>query len=140
MSRTPATYSMPVVRGQTWDDYLDYVEDDEVTPIDLTGFQARMQVRTLEGEYGTTTTTTLVLELSTQNGLLEIVTPPGGVVPNRVQISVSPDGHAEINSLNAKKKPYAYALEVFRPAVGETPLYSLPLAKGRIGARGWGIR
>ena len=43
MSRTPASLSIPVVRGSTWEDFVDYT-DDAGAPIDLTGYQARMQV------------------------------------------------------------------------------------------------
>ena len=63
MSRTPASFSLPVVRGTTWEDSFDYRDADGVA-IDLTGYEARMQVRTLAGRFGTTTSTTLLLSLS----------------------------------------------------------------------------
>lgn len=142
MSRTPASYSMPVVRGQTWEDWLDYIEEEDGSPIDLTGYQARMQIRALEHRYGTTTVATLVLELTTPegNGLLTIETPPGGTVPNRVRITASASEYATLNPGNEKKVKYAYALEVYRPAAGGNPRYSLPLASGAIDANGWLIR
>lgn len=61
MSRTPASYSMQVVRGATWEDEFTYTLQDKVTPVDLTGYRARMQVRSVDGQYGLTNAETLVL-------------------------------------------------------------------------------
>ena len=85
MSRTPASYSMKVVRGSTWEDEFVYTEDDQVTPIDMTGYEARMQVRTAAGQYGLSTTDTLVLELTTGNGLLYWDTAPDGRLRIKVE-------------------------------------------------------
>ena len=51
MSRTPAQASLTVVRGATWEDEITY-RDEAGQAIDLTGYEARMQVRTLAGQYG----------------------------------------------------------------------------------------
>lgn len=53
MSRTPASFSLTVVRGATWEDDFTYTNPDG-SPFDLTGYQARMQVRTLAGQFGLT--------------------------------------------------------------------------------------
>ena len=42
MSRTPASYSMQVVRGGTWEDEFTYTDEDGIA-IDLTGYRARNQ-------------------------------------------------------------------------------------------------
>lgn len=137
MSRTPASYSMPVVRGSTWEDVLDYYEDDETTPIDLTGYEGRMQVRTETGRFGTTTTETLLMELLTTgaNPRLFIETPPGGTVPNRVRIRVEAEDTIDLNPENERKVKLAYGLELYQPA-GVDPEYVLPLANGSISAKG----
>ena len=82
MSRTAASYSMIWTRGATVEDSFEYTDADGVA-IDLTGYEARMQVRTVAGRYGSTTATTLLLELATTgvDPLLTIDTPPGGTVP-----------------------------------------------------------
>ena len=134
MSRTPASYSMKVVRGSTWEDEITYTDEDGA-PIDLTGYEARMQVRTLAGQWGTSTDS-MLLELTTENGLLVIDTPDGGTVPNRVRIVVPPAGHADLNPDNARSVRYAYSLELFVPAVGETPEYVVPLVAGGLAVRG----
>ena len=46
MSRTPTSFSLPIVRGTTWEDSFDYTDSAGVA-IDLTGYEARMQVRTV---------------------------------------------------------------------------------------------
>lgn len=129
MSRTPATSPLTVVRGATWEDEFTYTEDDEVTPIDLTGYEARMQVRTLAGQYGDTTTTTLVLELLTTGAdpLLQWDTAATG----RLRIVVAPAAHAALNPSNAKKMKYAYGIEVYLPA-GVDPEYVIPLVQGKV--------
>jgi hypothetical protein len=138
MSRTPANYAMPVVRGSTWEDEFTYT-DDAGAAVDLTGYKARMQVRTLDGEYGTTTTTTLLLELTTDDGLLSIDTPAGGSVPNQIRIDVDPTTHNVLNPGNDKKVKYAYAVELYIPA-GVDPEYVIPLVKGKLSVAGRGIR
>ena len=80
MSRTPASYSMTWVRGSTAEDQFTYTDAAGV-PINLTGYSARMQVRTLAGQYGNTTATTLMLDMTTANSLLLLTAPTTGV-PN----------------------------------------------------------
>lgn len=130
MSRTPASYSMQVVRGATWEDEFTYT-DTAGAPIDLTGYEARMQVRTIAGQYGATTTTTLVLELSTANGQLSIPTPTDG----QVLLAVSAEDTWLLNPSNAKKVKLVYSLELFVPA-GVDPEYVIPLVKGSITVQG----
>lgn len=138
MSRTAASYSMTVTRGATWEDEWDY-NDADGNPVDLSNYEARMHVRTLAGEFGITTTTTLMLELTTLNGLLEIQTPPGGSVPSRVAIAVPPVDHVDLNPTNLRLVKYAYGIELYIPE-GDDPEYVIPLSDGKITVKGRRVR
>lgn len=135
MSRTPASYSMAVVRGSTWEDEITYT-DENGDAIDLTGYKARMQVRTTAGQYGTSTSDTLLLELTTDNGLLAIDTPDGGSVPNRIRIAAAPADHAALNPLNARRAKYAYSIELYTPETDDAAEYVIPLVKGGVTVQG----
>lgn len=130
MSRTPASFSLTAVRGATWEDDFQY-QDDEGMPFDLSGYEARMQVRTLEGRYGTTADETLVMELTVANGRLTIPDPLDG----RVVLLVSAADTEMLNPDNAKKVKLAYSVELFKP-VGADPEYVIPLVEGSITVRG----
>lgn len=136
MSRTPGQFALTVVRGSTWEDYFDYTDSDGV-PIDLTNYEARMQVRTIDGQFGTTTTTTLLMELLTTGSdpLLQVTTPPGGSVMSRVSITASPLDHAALNPQNIVRETYVYGLELYVPA-GVEPEYVIPLVNGRVRVNG----
>lgn len=130
MSRTPASFSLQVVRGATWEDDFEY-RDDAGVPFDLTGYQARMQVRTLAGRYGLTDAETLVLALSTTGTGLSIPAPETG----RVVLLVPAAETVVLNPDNLKKTKLAYSLELYRP--GGTDLeYVIPLVEGSITVRG----
>lgn len=131
MSRTPANYSMTVVRGGTWEDEFTYTDPDG-NAIDLTGYSARMQVRALAGQYGTSTADTLVLELTTANGLLYWDTAEEG----KLRIRVPADDTLALNADNARKVKLAYSIELFQPADGDTPEYVIPLVAGKVSVLG----
>lgn len=135
MSRTAASYSMTVTRGATWEDVFVYTEDDKVTPIDLTGYEARMQVRTLSGQFGLTDEETLLLELTTGNGLLYFDTAETGTL----RIRVAANDTVPLNAPNVKKMVHAYSLELYTP-VGVDPAaepeYVIPLVQGKISVSG----
>lgn len=137
MSRTPGNFSLPIVRGATWEDEFIY-KDAAGVAVNLTGYQARMQVRTLGGQFGTTTTTTLLLSLSTTgvNPLLVWDTAALG----RVRVYARPDQHAVLNPSNLKKAQYAYWLEFYKPDPSGTGEYVLPVVTGKLTARGTGYR
>jgi hypothetical protein len=139
-SRIPVSYSMTVQRGATWEQDFFYTEDDGVTPIDLTGYEARMQVRQPAGRYGLTTTDTLVLELTSTGAgpLLELFTPAGGTVRNGIRIRVSAAGTEVLNPDNAKKVKLVYGLELYRPL--PAPDYVIPLFEGTLTCRGEVVR
>jgi hypothetical protein len=119
VSRTAASYSLVVPRGSTWEDDFTYV-DDAGEPIDLTGYEARMQVRTVKGQYGLTTAETLVMELLTT-----------GADPKRVRIKVAAADTITLNTANAKKVKHVYSLELYKPA-GAEPEYVIPLVQGPV--------
>ncbi len=130
MSRTPASFSLQVVRGATWEDDFQY-QDDSGVPFDLTGYEARMQVRTLDGRYGLTDAETLVLELSTTGGGLSVPEPTEG----RVVLLVEAANTVVLNPDNLKKNKLAYSLELYRPG-GVGLEYVIPLVEGSISVRG----
>lgn len=119
---------MTWTRGSTAEEEFTY-QDENGQPIDLTGFKARMQVRTLAGQYGTTSTTTLLLELTTDNGKLVWDTADVG----RLLMTATELDTQTLNPSNVKKLKLAYAIEVYRPAVPPaTDDYVLPLVNGKI--------
>lgn len=138
MSRIPVNYSLTVQRGSTWEQEFFYTENDGVTPIDLAGYEARMQVRQPAGRYGLTTTDTLVLELTSLNGLIELFIPAGGTIRNGIRIRVSAAGTAVLNPSNAKKVKHVYGLELYRPT--PAPEYVIPLFEGGLTCRGEVVR
>ena len=131
MSTTPGNASLEVVRGSTWEQSFEYAQSDG-SPVDLTGYKARMQVRTLDGQYGTSGVDTLMLELTSDNGLLVIDTPDGGTVPNRVRIIATPDEHAALNPDNSARERYGYSIELYIPASGDSAEYVVPFLVGSI--------
>jgi len=137
MSRKPATFSMPIQAGATWEDEFVYRDKDNVA-IDLTDYKARMQVRTRAGRYGLTTTTTLLLELTTDNFFLNIDTPSGETVPCRLNIEVGPAVHVVLNPRNLQKTVVYYSVELYNDNV--SPEYVIPLVGGSIPVKGTVIR
>ena len=132
MSRTPANSALTVQRGATWEDEFTYLDENGL-PIDLTGYEARMQVRTLATRYGTGATG-VMLEASTTgaNPLLVWDTAATG----RLRIVARPDQHEALNAGNAKKAKYAYAIELYKPDPSGTGEYVLPFVEGNLTVRG----
>ena len=131
MSRTPAKYSISVVRGSTWEEEFIYTNAAGAA-IDLTGYEARMHVREPANTFGTTTTSTLLLTLTTTgaNPLLLWDTAANG----RLTLHARPDQHAALNPNNLKKAKYSYSIEVYKPeGAGE---YVIPLVTGSITVSG----
>ena len=141
MSRTPSTAPLRVVTGATWEDYLDYFEADGTTPIDLTGYEARMQVRTPKGKYGLTTAETLLLELVSTGATpqLFIEIPPDGTVKNRLRFRVEVEDHRVLNPLNKERLLLPYGVELYIPASTD-PEYVLPYAQGDLRVDGERVR
>lgn len=139
MSRTAATLSVAVVRGSTWEDFVDYTNDDG-TPIDLTGYSARLQVRDVDDAY--TLGIAPILEcLSTGvEPELSIVIPPGGTVPSRLKVTVKDLARVRLlNPDNERKVRRAWGIELFKPA-GVDPEYVVPFVQGKIPVYGELVR
>jgi hypothetical protein len=119
---------MQVVRGATWEDEFVYTLADGTTPVDLTGYEARMQVRTVDGKFGLSAAETLVLELTTANGLLVWDTAAAG----RLTIVVPAADTEALNPENLAKVKLVYSVELYRPGVDPAPEYVIPLVTGSI--------
>ncbi len=130
MSRTPATFNLQVVRGATWEDDFEY-QDEDGQAFDLTGYEARMQIRTLDGRYGLSDAETLVMELTTGNGRLSIPDPGDG----RVVLLVSAADTEMLNPSNERKVKLAYSVELYQPVTAD-PEYVIPLVEGSLSVRG----
>jgi len=138
VSRMPVSYSMTIQRGATWEQEFRYTEADGVTPIDLAGFEARMQVRRRVGQFGLSLADTLILELTSLNGLIALFTPAGGTVRNGIRIQVPASGTAALNPDNLKRVKLVYGLELYRPL--PAPEYVIPLFEGALTCRGEVVR
>lgn len=142
MSRTPASSSVDVVRGATWEDHWDYY-DDANAPIDLTGYEARLQVRTEDGLYGTSGADTLLLEAvstgATPQLFIETIEGSGSTAKNRVRIRVEAADVEPLNPDNERRVRHGYGIEVYQPA-GVDPEYVIPYAQGWLIAHGERVR
>lgn len=126
MSRTAAKYNMVWTRGATVEDEFTYT-DSAGAPINLTGYSARMHVRTADDAYGTSATP--LLSLTTANGLLIWATATAG----RLTLVAPPTTIAVLNPTNSRAERYAYSIELYLPS---TPEYVLPLIEGKITVKG----
>lgn len=140
MSRTPSNSAVDVVTGSTWEDYWDYYDPDG-NPIDLDGYEARLQVRTEEGMYGTTTADTLLFEAATNDVtpklFIEAISP--SLIKNRVRIKAEVDDVAPFNPDNERRVRCGYGIELFIPA-GADPEYVIPYARGPVIVHGDPVR
>ncbi len=72
MTTHPIKKDMSIFVGSVFEEQFTFVEDDETTPIDLTGCEMHMQVRaTLASE-------DVLVELSTEDGTVELTDPANG--------------------------------------------------------------
>lgn len=71
---TPAKLKLKIIQGATFRRLLVWLAPDKITPIDLSGCTARMQVRS-EVE-----SPTVLLELTTENGGIVIDGPAGKLI------------------------------------------------------------
>lgn len=75
----PGNYTFAIPRGKTFNLSFRKLAGTPATAIDLTGWKVRGQIRTLPGQFGTSTTATLVLALI-EGTHLEIADPTDGLV------------------------------------------------------------
>lgn len=139
MSRTAANAGLTATRGATWEDFLDYYDEDG-TPIDLTGYEGKLQVWPYDELYGLGTTP--LLELTTADGELVIEAIPGATstAKNRVRIAqIPPAAFAMLNPDNEKRVKYGFGANVWLPGIAPAPDYVLPYAIGTLTVRGTGV-
>ena len=101
---SPQKQNFKVYQGATWEHRLLLTNAPAGTPLDLTGFQARMQMRE---EIGSSTS---VMDLTSANGRLVITNPTEGEI--RILVSAA---DTALLPLDGEKKTYVYDIEVFRP-------------------------
>lgn len=133
MSDTPARAALELTRGSTWIDEFTYTDDDGVA-IDLTGYSARLQVRTLDDEFANDATPPLLELLTTgpSPGLVWATAATGRLtIPG-----LAPSLHAMLNPDNERKARYAYAVQLLNATTGRV----IPLVNGPLTVYGWGVR
>lgn len=99
---SPARHTFSVYQGQTWEETLT-VENADGSPMDLTGFEARMQIRADLSD------TDVILELDGDNGRLEITDAANG----EITLTVSAADTAGLD-LAFDTQTWVYDLEVYR--------------------------
>lgn len=123
MGRKAKIHNMVVTRGSTWTDTFYYLDEDTGAPILLTGYKARMQIRTFAGRQGISTTETLVMELDDAQGLTVTA------VEGKVSLLVSAIDTVLLSPAN-KRARLAYSIELY--ADGVSPEIVIPFITGRI--------
>lgn len=107
----PGIYSFAIARGKTFERAFVWKTTDSDAPIDLTGKKVRCQIRTADGATGTSTSATLVLNL-TNGGGIAITNAVGG----EVTLSLTSEQSISICPLNQKTK-LTYEIEVYDDSV-----------------------
>ena len=108
MSR-PGAYSFDLARGK--DFTVGFRKLTDGVPVNLTGWKVRGQIRTLTGQYGTTTSASLVLDL-TNGDEVEIT----NALDGRVQLTLTAVQTQLLAPDNVKTK-LAYELELYNDSV-----------------------
>ena len=98
----PGKYTFEVYQGSTWDEEI-ILRNADGTPMNLTGMQARMQLRPEIGS------AVVILDLSPSNGRLTVTDAAQG----RIQLLVSAADTAAL-PLDFEVQTYVYDLELFR--------------------------
>lgn len=101
----PGAYSFELARGK--DFTVGFRKLADGVPVNLTGWKVRGQIRTLAGQYGTTTSASLVLDL-TDGDQVEIT----DALDGRVQLTLTAAQTQAIAPGNVKTK-LAYEIELY---------------------------
>jgi hypothetical protein len=117
---SPGKYSFSFQRGGT-DARLFRAKSANGQPYDLTGYNLRMQVRTLDGAIGTSTTDTLVLEVA-QGAGIDFTANPG-----EIMLALTPAQTVTLCPDNVRTQ-LSYGIELFDMATGEV----IPLLQGKL--------
>lgn len=123
----PGSYSFAIQRGATFTRRLYRKYEETGLPTDLTGYKARMQVRTLAGKTGTSTTATLLLELTDGEGIAVTDAENG-----EVTVALTSAQTLALGADNDKAK-LAYGIELYDDS--ESPEVVIPLLQGSISVR-----
>ncbi|MGL6291691.1 MAG: hypothetical protein ACRC2H_13455 [Silanimonas sp.] len=115
----PKKLNFEVYQGATWEHRLLLTNAGTNTPFDLTGFQARMQVREEVGSPES------ILDLSAGNGRLVVSAPLSGELLILVPASIMAD-----LPLDGERKVYVHDIEVFRPL--PAPEYVRRVFEGKV--------
>lgn len=99
----PAAYDIAVYQGASWDLFLTWSTGDPLVPVNLTGWDAALQVRTEPGS------DTVLLELSTGNGRIAL-----GGAAGTANLSVNAETTATLDS-----GVYVYDLEMYAGEGGQ---------------------
>lgn len=124
MARTFGEYSPVVPLGTTWEESL-VLADEDGTPLDLTGYEARAQLRTSAAAPGAP-----VFELSSEGADPALAVQPGGVL-GLLTILVPRTQVSALSPTNAKRK-LAWDIELYIPGVGGEDDYVIPCVQGKV--------
>ncbi len=124
MARTFGEYSPDVPLNTTWEEELVLADEDDV-PLDLTGYEARAQLRTSKDAPGPP-----VFSLSSVGAGATLSVQPGGqigllalAVPRTQVMALSPN--------NAKRK-LVWDIELYIPGTGGADDYVIPAVQGKV--------
>lgn len=123
MARVFGALSIKIPLRTTWEETWQMMQGDGVTPVDLTGYEARMFL--LEYEDGEPVAGALPTTYSTTGLTPEIVITPA---EGRLNLTVSAVAVKALSPDNLAKV-FAFEVELYVPA-GAEPEYVMPLFKG----------
>lgn len=114
----PGKYTFEVYQGSTWDEEI-ILRNADGTPMNLTGMQARMQLRPEVGSAD------VILDLNPTNARLTVTDAAQG----RIQLLVSAADTAAL-PLDFETQTYVYDLELFRST--PAPEYVRKVLAGKV--------
>lgn len=100
----PANYNFSLARGKTFSRKFVQKAGDPAEPVDLTGWKVRAEFRELDGQFGNSTSSSLLLALADGAGI-EITNPTGG----EITLDISAERSL---SLNEENEPVQIAYEI----------------------------
>lgn len=124
MARTFGEYSPVVPLGTTWEESLVLADEDGV-PLDLTGYEARAQLRTRKDAPGAP-----VFELSSEGAEPTMFVQPDAVV-GLLTILVPRTQVSTLSPTNTKRK-LVWDIELYIPGVGGEDDYVIPCVEGKV--------
>lgn len=119
---TPGKHSFSLQRGSSASRIFRAKQTDG-TLVDLTGWSVRMQIRSSDGATGTSTTTTLILDLTNGNGIA--IT---DAVNGEITLTLTPANTTTLAPENVRTR-LSYGVELYRSAPTADVL---PLLQGTI--------